>query len=254
MRTREWGSTDFYAVLGVPRSAGTEEIATAYRARAKELHPDSRPGDLAAEERFKDVTAAYRVLSEPGTRREYDTYRQAMGRYSYEGYTPPATPRPAPAAAPGRGVTTVVTARGGARFQLTRRGAKWAVFSGIVCILGGFSFGWLVLSLEHHDAQLRDRGRNAVATVVSTSAGTRLQFTTADGQLVNAKLPQKSGDGDPVVGDTVKIRYDPTDPADVITDTSTIARDITLWIVSVKLLICGPLLVIFGTLRLRRRP
>jgi hypothetical protein len=127
------------------------------------------------------------------------------------------------------------------------------VISGILCILGGIGFGWLVLSLEHHDAELRDRGRNALATVVSTPEGTRLQFTTADGRLVNAELPQKSGDGDPVLGDRVKIRYDPTDPTDVITNSSTIARDITLWIVSAKLLICGPLLVIFGALRLRRR-
>ena len=75
----------------------------------------------------------------------------------------------APAAVPARpGVTTVVTARGGARFQLTRRGARWAVISGIICILGGIGFGWLVLALEHHDAALRDRGRDASAVVVST--------------------------------------------------------------------------------------
>ena len=76
MRTREWGSTDFYAVLGVPPSAPGDEIAAAYRARAKELHPDSRPDDQVAAEQFKDVSAAYRVLSEPETRREYDTYRR----------------------------------------------------------------------------------------------------------------------------------------------------------------------------------
>jgi hypothetical protein len=256
MRTREWGSTDFYAVLGVAPSAGAEEIAAAYRARAKELHPDSRPGDDAAAagaaERFKDVGVAYRVLSEPDTRREYDRYRRYLPRSSYEGYVPPAQPA-APRPMPRAGVTTAVTARGGARFQLTRRGAKWAVFSGIVCVIGGLAFGWLVLTLEHHDAELRSRGRDAVATVVKLPAGTRLQFVTAAGQLVNAKLPQKSGSGDPVVGEQVKIRYDPTNPTDVMTDSSTIARDITLWIVSAKLLICGPLLVIFGTLRLRRR-
>jgi hypothetical protein len=251
MRTREWGSTDFYAVLGVPPSAGSEEIAIAYRALAKELHPDSHPGDATAEARFKDVAAAYRVLSEPEIRREYDVYRRSMARYSYAGYSPPVGAGPAAGSRPG--VTTAVTARGGARFQLTRRGAKWAVFSGIVCIVGGLAFGWLVLTLEHHDAELRARGRNALATVVDTTAGTRLQFVTPEGQLIDAKLPQKSGDGDPVVGHQVKIRYDPSDPTDVITDNSTVARDITLWIVSVKLLICGPLLVIFGAIRLRRR-
>jgi hypothetical protein len=234
MRTRDWGTTDFYAVLGVAPSAGTAEIAAAYRARAKELHPDARPGDIAAAEQFKDVSAAYQVLSEPATRNEYDTYRRMRPRSSYAGYVPPTVqPSSAPAPSPRPGVTTAVTARGGARFQLTRRGAKWAVLSGILCILGGIGFGWLVLSLEHHDSQLWDRGRSAV---------------------VNAKLPEKTGSGDPVVGDQQKIRYDPTDPTDVIADTDTTARDVTLWIVSVKLLICGPLLVIFGALRLRRRP
>ncbi|HZP30429.1 MAG TPA: DnaJ domain-containing protein [Acidimicrobiia bacterium] len=250
MRTREWASTDFYAVLGVPPSAGSDEIAAAYRTRAKELHPDSKPGDKAAAERFKEVSAAYRVLAEPDTRREYDRYRRMLPRSSYEGYVPPAAPRVAMRPRPG--VTTLVTSRGGARFQLTRRGAKWAVFSGIACIVGGIAFGWLVLALEHHDAQLWDRGRNAVATVVSTAGGARLQFTTPGGRLVNADLPQKTGSGDPVVGERVKIRYDPTDPTDVITDTDTVARDVTLWIVSAKLLICGPILVVFGLIRLRR--
>jgi curved DNA-binding protein CbpA len=254
MRTREWGSIDYYAVLGVGPSARSDEIAAAYRTRAKELHPDSHPGDFVAAERFKAVSAAYRVLSEPETRREYDTYRRLTPGTSRSGPMPwppyaarrtPAPPRP--------GVTTVVTARGGARFQLTRRGARWAVVSGIVCILAGIGFGWLVLSLEHHDSALWNRGRNATATVVSTADGARLQFTTPDGRLVRADLPQKSGSGDPVVGEQLKIRYDPTDPTDVITDADTTARDITLWIVSGKLLICGPLLVIFGAIRLRRR-
>jgi hypothetical protein len=254
MRTREWGTTDFYAVLGVAPSAGAAEIAAAYRARAKELHPDARPGDVAAAEQFKDVSAAYQVLSEPATRNEYDTYRRMRPRSSYAGYVPPAAPAPArPAAAP-VGVTTAVTARGSARFQLTRRGAKWAVASGIACILGGIGFGWLVLSLEHHDGQLWDRGRSAVATVVEVKGDVRLQFTTPDGRVVDAELPQKTGSGDPVVGEQQKIRYDPTDPTDVIADTDTTARDVTLWIVSAKLLVCGPLLVVFGSLRLRRRP
>ena len=58
MRTREWESTDFYAVLGVPPSAPSDEIAAAYRARAKELHPDSHPDDQIAAERFKNVSVA----------------------------------------------------------------------------------------------------------------------------------------------------------------------------------------------------
>ena len=55
--------TDLYAELGVEPSATIGEIGAAFRARAKELHPDARPGDADAAERFKRVTTAYRVLS-----------------------------------------------------------------------------------------------------------------------------------------------------------------------------------------------
>ena len=64
--------SDPYTILGVPRSADAETIRKAYRKLAKELHPDARPGDKAAEERFKQVTAAFKILSDPDTRRRYD--------------------------------------------------------------------------------------------------------------------------------------------------------------------------------------
>jgi len=64
---------DFYEVLGVSRTAGPEEIQRAYRRLARTLHPDVN-SDPAAEERFKDVSEAYDVLSDPATRRRYDTF------------------------------------------------------------------------------------------------------------------------------------------------------------------------------------
>ncbi|HSA67306.1 MAG TPA: DnaJ C-terminal domain-containing protein, partial [Methyloceanibacter sp.] len=63
---------DLYSVLGVARTAKAEDIAKAYRKLAKKLHPDLNPGDKAAEDKFKQVTAAYDILGDAEKRRRYD--------------------------------------------------------------------------------------------------------------------------------------------------------------------------------------
>jgi DnaJ-class molecular chaperone len=65
---------DPYKILGVSRSAAQDEIKRAYRRLAKEHHPDRNPGDKGAEQRFKEVQAAYEVLGDPQRRAQYDRF------------------------------------------------------------------------------------------------------------------------------------------------------------------------------------
>lgn len=85
---------DLYQVLGVPADADDAAIKRAFRKLAKENHPDTHPGDKAAEERFKSVSQAYEILSDPDKRKRYDAMRRspfgAQGGYpggpgAYEG-------------------------------------------------------------------------------------------------------------------------------------------------------------------------
>jgi molecular chaperone DnaJ len=65
---------DYYEVLGVSRDAGAEELKRAFRKQALDLHPDRNPGNAEAERRFKELSEAYQVLSDPGRRRSYDMF------------------------------------------------------------------------------------------------------------------------------------------------------------------------------------
>jgi molecular chaperone DnaJ len=68
---------DYYKVLGVSQEASAEEIRKAYRRLAKKHHPDRHRGSKASEEKFKEITEAHQVLSDPQKRRQYDQLREA---------------------------------------------------------------------------------------------------------------------------------------------------------------------------------
>ncbi|HEY5180577.1 MAG TPA: DnaJ C-terminal domain-containing protein [Dermatophilaceae bacterium] len=75
MASQDWFEKDFYAILGVPADADAVAVKKAYRKLARKLHPDQKPGDKAAEKRFKEIGEAYAVLSSPEERKQYDAIR-----------------------------------------------------------------------------------------------------------------------------------------------------------------------------------
>jgi molecular chaperone DnaJ len=77
--TKDFLEKDYYKVLGVTKTANADDIKKSYRKLARKYHPDANKGDAKAEERFKEISEAYNVLSDPKQRKEYDEARSLFG-------------------------------------------------------------------------------------------------------------------------------------------------------------------------------
>ncbi len=235
---------DLYEELGVAHDASHDELTAAYRARAKELHPDARPADATASERFSRIGAAYRVLSDPAERARYDATRVRSRPL------PTVAPRPAPHVQPAAPAPVPPPTK---PFRLSRRGARFAAWGGAALVVLGLVVGGFVFSLQRHDADLRANGVATVATVIQVDGERVLEFETPSGRVVRATESVKTGEEQPRLGTRVPIHYDRTDPSSIVTDDAHTGRNVTLWIVAVKFVVGGAVLAWFGVRRLRAR-
>ena len=121
---REWFEKDYYQVLGVAKNASSAEIKKAYRRLAQKHHPDANAGNKEAEERFKEVSAAYDVLGDEDKRKQYDQVREMAA----SGFAGVGGPR---AGGRGGGVRVEAFPFGGAGFQdIGDLGDLFDMFSG----------------------------------------------------------------------------------------------------------------------------
>ncbi len=83
------GYRDYFKVLGVDRNANSDSIKRSFRKLARKYHPDVNPGDATSEERFKEITEAYEVLSDPEKRRRYEQFGQYWNQMNNDGGSAP---------------------------------------------------------------------------------------------------------------------------------------------------------------------
>ena len=190
MASQDWFDKDFYKVLGVSKEISDADLKKTYRKLARQFHPDSNPGDAAAEARFKEISEANSVLSDPEMRKEYDQIR-AMGsgaRFSAGG-------RPGQ---PG-GFEDVF---GGLFGQPTGRAGAGGQAGNFEDLLGGMfggGGGFGNSSGGFRGAAGPTKGRDFTATTtldfLTAIRGETIKLQPSNGKAINVKIPAGVSDG-----------------------------------------------------------
>jgi molecular chaperone DnaJ len=192
MASQDWFDKDFYRVLGVSKDVSAAELKKAYRKLARKYHPDSNPGDAAAEAKFKEISEAHSVLADPEQRKEYDAIR-AMG--SGARFTAPGG---GGSAGGFEDVFGGMFGQGGSRggqSYTTQQGADYDdLLSGL---FGNGRFGQTTGGFRGYGGPTRGRDVTATTTLdfVTATHGDQVTLETADGKPIKVKVPAGVADG-----------------------------------------------------------
>lgn len=176
------GYKDYYATLGVAKNADEKEIKQAYRRLARKYHPDVNPGDKSSEEKFKEISEAYEVLSDPQKRKKYDQFGDQWNKVGK--------------APPGGWETFTWQPGSGERFNFDIGGAAGG-FSDFFEMLFGQPFGGAgAATRERHRAPSRGRDieYQVEVTLEEAFSGATRAFTL-DGRRIEVKIPKGVRDG-----------------------------------------------------------
>ncbi|NUL47512.1 DnaJ domain-containing protein [Cellulosimicrobium funkei] len=197
MASQDWVDKDFYATLGVSKDASEADIKKAYRKLARKYHPDQNPGDEAAETRFKEVTEANSVLSDPEERQQYDAIR-AMGsgaRFS----------APGSGSGPGAGGAGGFEDMFGGLFNTGGRSRGGGAGAGdlppeFADLFGGFGGGGGRGGFGGYGAPAKGADRTATTSISFAGAirGTTISLRAADGEVIDVRIPAGIRDGQKV--------------------------------------------------------
>jgi molecular chaperone DnaJ len=185
MASQDWFDKDFYAVLGVKKDVSDAELKKTYRKLARQFHPDSNPGDAKSEARFKEISEAYSVLSDPQMRQEYDQVR-AMG--SGARFTPGA----------GGGSAGFEDVFGG---MFGQRGGRTQYTGGFEDLLGGMfgggGFGTSTGGFRGDGGPTKGADISAKTTLDFLTAirGDTVTLTMQNGRETKVKIPEGVADG-----------------------------------------------------------
>jgi molecular chaperone DnaJ len=189
--SQDWFDKDFYKVLGVSKDISQADLKKTYRKLARQYHPDSNPGDTKAEAKFKEISEANSVLSDPATRKEYDQIR-AMG--SGARFSAPQQPGQSGGF---EDVFGGMFGQGGQR--RSSQGASFEDLLGGMFTGGGAPAGFGTSSGGFRGAGGPTRGRDFSATTtldfLTAIRGETIKLQPEAGAPINVKVPAGVSDG-----------------------------------------------------------